>query len=156
MTTLTGVTGRIEMRSACRNCGCTEGEWRAMNGQLPVFCAECGVHAGYNASYVAAGIKPNTPDSRPGISASRRSRILDRDGGRCALCGRGDQKLHVGHVVSRHAAIKGGLDAAQVDRLIDSDDNLAAFCADCNLGLGRSTISPATYLTIVATRSGVS
>ncbi len=148
----TGMTGSVEMRAACRNCGSTAGEWRSRNGQLPVFCADCGVHAQYNVPHVAAGVKPNTPENRPGLSASRRARILDRDGGRCALCGRAGQKLHVSHVVSRRDALEVGFDAAIVDRLIDSDDNLAAFCQDCNLGLGKSTVSPATYLTIVAVR----
>ena len=59
------------------------------------------------------------------MSPSLRYNILQRDGFRCVLCGRGREdgvKLHVDHIVP---VSKGGRTVS---------DNLRTLCEDCNLG----------------------
>lgn len=64
---------------------------------------------------------------RSKISASKRVEILQRDKGRCRLCGRSVKEgavLHVDHITP---ISKGGK---------STDDNLQTLCQDCNLGKG--------------------
>lgn len=67
------------------------------------------------------------------VGARLSAMILERDGGKCCLCGakpapNNDVKLHIHHIVSIAA---GG-------RSIE--ENLCTLCATCNIGSGARTI----------------
>jgi 5-methylcytosine-specific restriction endonuclease McrA len=72
------------------------------------------------------------------VSPSVRARIIVLDGGRCALCGArgGDAGLHVGHLIP----VARGLEAGLTEADLNSDENLAAMCAECNLGLSDNPV----------------
>lgn len=55
--------------------------------------------------------------------------------GMCELCS-GRSELHVGHILSVAEALDQKLEPAQ----FNSDDNLMAMCAQCNLGLGKNPV----------------
>jgi 5-methylcytosine-specific restriction endonuclease McrA len=133
------------MRAPCRfGCGTAEGFIRTIGGQDVVRCSRCG-RPQYNAPRVETGRAERTVASvRNGISPQQRARILTRDGGRCVLCGsRGDEAgLQLGHLVP----VARGLAYGLTERELNDDENLAAMCADCNLGLGEDP--PPLWITV--------
>jgi len=65
--------------------------------------------------------------------------LLERDGCRCVLCGRAAAdgvELQVAHIVSVVAGAAAGIP----DDQLNSDENLCAMCAACNLGYGGATL----------------
>lgn len=122
------------LRKPC-GCGATAGQIETRNGQDCVFCLGCGRFQ-YNAPRVETGRKVRTVSTvHEGIKPNQRARILLRASRRCELCGK-EGLLHVGHLVS----VKHGLANGLADAEINSDENLAAFCDECNLGLGEETV----------------
>lgn len=127
------------MRAACRFCEAsgvitTDGTVREVNGQDVVRCARCNRHV-YNAPRLETGRAVRTVTTvHNGIKPSQRARVLERDG-RCILCGSRDG-LHVGHLLSVAAGLEAGLTEAQ----LNDDENLAAMCAECNLGYGQRSV----------------
>jgi 5-methylcytosine-specific restriction endonuclease McrA len=75
--------------------------------------------------------------TRPNIKPRQRARIIERDGGRCFICGERD-RLDAGHLISIYEGRKQGFTEAE---LMD-DENLMAMCARCNSGFGRRSLSP--------------
>jgi 5-methylcytosine-specific restriction endonuclease McrA len=61
---------------------------------------------------------------------------MERDHGRCVLCGTPDD-LTIGHLLSVADALRVGATTAE----LGDDANLAAMCQACNLGLGRRSVS---------------
>ena len=118
------------MRAPCRwGCGTTQGYVTEANGQDVVRCANCN-RACYNAPRVETGRAERTVTTvHNGIKPAQRARILERDG-RCCLCGNRNT-LQVGHIISVARGLEEGLTEAQLNH----DENLAAMCAECNLGL---------------------
>jgi 5-methylcytosine-specific restriction endonuclease McrA len=86
-----------------------------------------------------------------GIKPSQRARILLRDG-RCVICGSrgGELGLHVGHLVP----VAGGLAAGLTELELNDDENLAAMCAECNVGLGEAP--PPLWITVPLLRMRLS
>lgn len=82
------------------------------------------------------------------IKPNQRARILERATGRCELCGSG-RDLHVGHLLS----VADGHEHGLSDDEINSDDNLSAMCAECNLGLGRASVPPRLLVALVVRRA---
>lgn len=122
------------MRKACAKCGSTEGRIETKSGQDMVVCV-CGRWQ-YNAPKVETGRKPRTVTAVHNlISPSQRARIITRATGRCELCGSRDN-LHVGHLLS----VEAGLNAGMTEAEINHDENLAAMCDACNLGLGSHVV----------------
>lgn len=81
-----------------------------------------------------------TVRSRPEISPAQRSRVLHRDNHRCVLCGTPPSilvELHLAHLVSVADAQELGLSETDTWH----DENLVTSCAECNLGLGRHSVS---------------
>lgn len=122
----------IELRSRC-TCGSTRGRvlWDR-SGQDVVRCSACDEFA-YNAPRVETGRPRRSVRTRPDISPGQRARILERAGGACELCHHRDRPLHVGHLLS----VEDGLVLAVPKWLLRDDENLAAICAEENLGQGR-------------------
>src|SRR5215469_2095866 len=57
---------------------------------------------------------------------------------RCAFCDRNDLPLHVGHLVSVADGERLGMTSGE----LYDDENLAAMCDECNIGLGSATVNP--------------
>ena len=128
----------IKLRDGkCRNpaCDCQEGEIRTRNGQDCVFCVKCNRHQ-YNAPKTETGrAVRSVQTTHEAIKPKQRWRIIQRASSRCELCGARDN-LHVAHVLSVEAGHKQGLS----DDILNSDENLIAACAECNLGMGSEPI----------------
>jgi len=52
------------------------------------------------------------------------------------ICGKKDSELHVDHAIS----VKDGHAAQLSDEILNSDENLLALCAECNLGKGNHVL----------------
>jgi hypothetical protein len=59
--------------------------------------------------------------------------------------------VHVGHLISVEDGLREGLD----DATLNHQENLAALCESCNLGLGDQSVPLRTLLRITALRLGV-
>lgn len=132
-------------RQPCVTCDITDAVIVPNGGQNVVRCAKCG-GALYNAPKTETGEAPrNVTTVRRAIKPSQQARIFDRDHRTCVLCGRADQPLTVGHLLS----IEEGLGVGASEAELCDDANLAAMCEACNLGLGRHSISPRTYAVVM-------
>ena len=132
-------------RDPCPDCDITSAVLMRRGTQNVVRCASCG-RALYNAPKTETGERPRSVHTvRESIKPSQQARIFNRDHGRCVLCGRDDTPLTVGHLLS----IVDGLALGATERELDSDANLAAMCEACNLGLGSTSVLPATYARII-------
>jgi hypothetical protein len=124
------VDAAYRMRAPCRFCGSTSGRVDTRGVQDCVFC-ECGKFQ-YNAPRVETGRAVRTVTTvHNGISPKQRARVFMRDGKACAICHSYDKPLHVGHLLS----VAVGMDCGLTDAELNDDENLAALCDECNLGL---------------------
>jgi len=137
------------MRAPCNRCAGTTGRIESRNGQDCVFCLTCGRFQ-YNAPKTETGREVRSLRTRPDIKTSQRSRILDRDGGRCVICHRADRGLELAHLVSVDDNQKLGLGMA--DSELYDDENLVAMCAPCNNGYGSMSVSPRMLLMLIRAR----
>ncbi len=132
-----------DMRKPCNECGCELGVLTVRTHQNTVRCARCGRHS-YNAPKVETGQEQRSVKTiRPGLKPSQQARILDRDHGRCVLCGSSDD-LTIAHLLS----IADGFALGATESELNDDANLAAMCEGCNAGLGARSVSSRTYLVI--------
>jgi 5-methylcytosine-specific restriction endonuclease McrA len=100
-----------------------------------VFC-DCGAFQ-YNAPRVETGRAVRTVKTvHDAIKPKTRRDVLLRASLACELCHSWTKELHVGHLVSVADGITHGL----TDDEINSEANLCAMCAECNLGLGKETV----------------
>ena len=122
------------LRKPCR-CGFAQGYIVTKNGQDCVYCVTCDTFQ-YNAPKTETGRKMRSVSSvHNAIKPKQRSRILERATARCEFCG-SRTDLHVGHIVS----VKRGLEMGLTEAEINSDENLAAMCSECNLGVGKEPV----------------
>lgn len=129
-----------QMRAPCPRCGSTAGRIETRNGQDCIFCLDCGKFC-YNAPRAETGREVRSIRTRPDLKPSQRARILARDNCRCIMCGRGPGdgiSLVIGHLISVDEGRRYGL----ADAELFSDENLAAFCEECNSGQGSRSLSP--------------
>lgn len=135
------------LRDACKICGSEYGVLILRGGQNCVYCADCGRWL-YNAPKTETGQATRSVSTiHNGIKPKQRSRIIERATGRCELCGNGIA-LHVGHLLSVLDGIALGLTEFE----LNNDENLAAMCEECNLGIGSLPISPRLYVALLARR----
>jgi 5-methylcytosine-specific restriction endonuclease McrA len=127
--------GSYPLRNQCA-CGSSTGYIIEKNGQDVVRCVTCD-NWDHNAPRVETGRAIRSVSTRPTIKPKRRFRLLERDGNTCVSCHRGGVPLHLGHLIS----VEDGHQHGIPDELIWHDWNLAPFCDECNLGLGRSTVA---------------
>jgi 5-methylcytosine-specific restriction endonuclease McrA len=133
-----------DMRTPCQFCDCPLGVLVVQGGQNTVRCAQCRRHS-YNAPKTETGqIARTVRTLRTDMKPSQQARILDRDHGRCILCG-GSDDLTIGHLLS----IADGARLNATESELNDDANLAAMCEGCNAGLGARSISTRTYLIIM-------
>lgn len=135
------------LREPCQRCGNGIGRIEPRSGQDCVFCASCGRFA-YNAPRVETGRAPRTVATvHEGIRPKTRWAVLARANGRCELCG-AIGTLHVSHLLS----VKDGLDNGFTEQQLNTAENLAAFCEECNLGQGRTSVPPVLWLALMRKR----
>lgn len=135
----------VRSREPCPKCGGYRAFLQRRGGQNTVWCVYCNIHL-YNAPKTETGERRRTVATvRRRIRPSQQARIFDRDHGRCVLCGRGDENLTIGHLLS----IEDGLELGATEDELHDDANLAAMCEACNLGLGKRSVSAPTYARIM-------
>ncbi len=119
-------------------CPCSSGEGyiREQNGQQVVYCTRCHRYQ-YCAPKSETGLPQRSVSTRPVLKPKHRARILERDSGRCVVCGRGEGNMHIGHLLS----VEDGRKLGASDDEIWSDENLAVMCEECNLGFGKQTVA---------------
>jgi Zn ribbon nucleic-acid-binding protein len=115
---------RYIARQPCNACETADAVLYPRGGQNTVLCSECG-RLLYNAPKTETGEAPRTVKTlRTQMRPSQQARILDRDHARCVLCGRGDQMLTIGHLLSIEDGARIGATALE----LNDDLNLAAMC----------------------------
>lgn len=127
----------FRMRKPCGYCGCEDGRIQERGSQDCVYCFGCDRFQ-YNAPRAETG-KPvrSVTSNRAGIKPSQRARIIvERASCRCELCGTNKSELHVGHLLSIDEGLKQGF----TEQELNHDENLAAMCAECNLGIGKNPV----------------
>lgn len=82
------------------------------------------------------------------IRPKTRSRIFDRAGARCEICGASSVLLTVGHFLS----VADGHAAGLTDAEINSDENLFCCCEECNAGQGAKPVSIKILVAIIRGR----
>lgn len=130
----------MESKPACRKCGSDDTRIETKSGQDVVRCNSC-LRWSHNAPKTETGRAQRTvTTTHNGIKPAQRYRIIERDGGRCKLCGKSQGMttagLHVDHVISVIDGHKHGLS----DRQLNDDENLLTLCDECNLGKSSSTM----------------
>lgn len=140
----------FQMRAPCKNCGHEFGSIEMKGGQDCVYCGICGKHQ-YNAPKTETGRAVRTVTTvHNGIKPGQRSRILLRANSSCELCHSVSKPLHVGHLLSVNDGVRQGLTDAE----INSDENLAAMCDECNLGLSDEPVPVRLLIAILKARTG--
>lgn len=124
----------FEMRSPCR-CGHSRGRIVEKSGQDTVRCLACNAYC-YCAPRAETGRDVRRVKTRNGIPPWKKAAVILRDGNRCVLCKDDDAILHAGHIISRDIGIQIGMS----DDDVDDEENLAAMCETCNLGIGNAPI----------------
>lgn len=142
-------SGQFRMRKACY-CGSFDGFITETGAQDVVRCLRCNKWQ-YNAPRTETGKRArSTSTVHAAIKPKRRAAILERATGRCELCGKRPESsaLHVGHLVSVGAGLANGL----TDQELNDPENLAAFCDECNLGMGKQTVPLRLAIALVMAR----
>lgn len=130
-----GERTEFEMRRPCQGCRSSEGYIVTRSGQDCVFCAACDTFQ-YNAPRTETGRAVRSVSTvHEAIRTNQRARIIERASGRCELCG-APPPLDIGHLLS----VKDGLAEGLTESIINSDENLAAMCKECNLGFGPRSV----------------
>ena len=134
------------LRAPC-SCGGTEGRIETRNGQDCVFCSSCNKWQ-YNAPKTETGRAVRSVSTvHEAIRPAVRARVLLRANRHCELCG-AERELHVGHLLSVADGVRGGL----ADAEINGEENLAAMCVECNLGLGANPVPLRLMVALVLAR----
>ena len=131
------------LKNPCKACGAPAGGpgyLKKVGDQNCLRCAQCDTYNGFNVPKRETGEPQRHVSSRPGIKPGQRARILERDGYRCKMCGKGaDQSLlHIGHLLSVADAELVGAP----DEILWCDGNLYTACEECNLGQGSRSVDP--------------
>ncbi len=136
------------LRNPCKQCGLIEGYIVTTNGQDCVRCSACHAYQ-YNAPKVETGRAVRTVTTiHNGIKPNQRWRILQRANSHCELCGASGD-LQVGHLLS----VKDGAEMGLTELELNNDENLAAFCVECNNGMGKETAPLRLMFAIIKVRA---
>lgn len=141
---------RFSLRAPCAKCACTAGTIQAKGQQDTVWCDNCGAWQ-YNAPRSETGKPVRHVKTRGGFKPAQRARILLLDGGRCVICQTTEAPLHVGHLLS----VERGREQGLTDADLNDDENLAAMCEACNLGLGSTPVPIRIWARILMNRRPV-
>ena len=136
-----------DLRKPCSKCGSATGRIATKAGQDCVYCLQCGRFQ-YNAPRTETGRTTRSVTTvHSAIKARQRARIIMRATGRCELCG-SQKNLHVGHLLSVEAGLKLGLTEVE----LNDDENLAAMCERCNLGIGKIPVPARLLAALIMSR----
>lgn len=138
------------MRAPCRGCSCEFGTITESGAQDVVRCLDCKRWC-YNAPRVETGKAIRSVQTvHEAIKPKLRAKIIERANGHCELCGKGAElgPLHVGHLVSVEQGLASGLTEVE----LNDPENLAAACAECNLGIGKQTVTLRMAMAILMAR----
>ncbi len=136
------------LRKPCKTCGGLDGYITPTSGQDCVRCSACNTYQ-YNAPRVETGRAVRTVTTiHNGIKPNQRWRILQRANSHCELCGSGGD-LEVGHLLSVNDGAEMGLTEIE----LNADENLAAFCKECNNGMGKETAPLRLMFAIIKARA---
>lgn len=136
------------LRKPCEKCGSVTGYIETRGNQDCVFCQACKGYQ-YCAPKTETGRAVRTVTTvHNGIKPNQRNRILMRATGHCELCGASGD-LHVGHLLS----VREGLEQGLTEFELNNDENLAAFCPECNLGMGQETVPLRLVFAIIKARA---
>lgn len=123
-------------RHPCPTCYTTRALLIRSGNQDTVVCGTCRRHL-YNAPRTETGLEPRTVTRlRANIAPGQQARILERDHGRCLLCG-SPNDLTIGHLLS----VADGYRVGATEQELRNDANLVAMCETCNAGLGAQSVS---------------
>jgi 5-methylcytosine-specific restriction endonuclease McrA len=146
------VNAQHPLRQPCKNCGGNYGTIKTAGGQDVVRCAICEAYQ-YNAPKVETGrAVRSVSTTHENIKPGQRSRILLRATGHCELCGKGPSDEHpltVGHLLS----VREGMEMGMKEFELNNDENLAAMCSECNLGIGSETVPLRLCFAIIRARA---
>ena len=113
-----------------------------------MYCIGCGRFL-YNAPKTETGeAQRSVTTVHNGIKPKQRARIILRALGRCELCG-STKNLHIGHLLSVTDGLALGLTEAQ----LNDDANLSAMCEECNLGIGKDSVTARLYAALLNRRA---
>ncbi len=136
----------MTLREKCKYCGCDSGHIIEKGVQDTVYCDNCNRWL-YNAPRTETGKEVRTLKTiHENINLVKRAEIILRANARCELCG-SDEMIEVGHIISA----KWGFENGMTDLEINNENNLAAMCKKCNLGV-RDNILPIRNLIILLTK----
>lgn len=133
-------------RDPCPDCNTYQAQLLVVGNQATVRCDSCGRFL-YNAPLTETGERKRSVRTlRKGVRPAQQARILNRDRGRCVLCGSTDD-LTIGHLLS----VADGAALGATEHELNSDANLAAMCEGCNLGLlhAEGSVTPRTYAVLI-------
>lgn len=141
--------GHHPLRKPCHQCGGEKGKIIEKGAQDTVRCLGCNTFQ-YNAPRAETGKEVRHVKTRELLKPGFRAEILARDNGRCVLCGTGakSEPLHVGHLLSIVEGKKLGL----TEDDLNVEENLAAMCDACNLGLSQKTLPLRLWASILMGR----
>lgn len=125
------------LREPCARCGSSTGKLTEKGSQDVVYCSNG--HYCYCAPRAETGKPVRNVKTRGALPPKVRARVIERATGRCEMCGKRPDsmaELHVAHLLSVQDGKEGGLSEEDVNSL----ENLAAMCDECNLGLGKRTV----------------
>lgn len=132
-------------REPCPSCHTVKAVLILQGQHSGVYCVRCRRWL-YWAPKTETGEAPRTVATlRPNLKPSQQARILERDLGRCIMCATRDN-LCIGHFLS----VKDGLALDVPMDVIESDENKAAMCEACNLGLQAHSVSARFYVSLIA------
>lgn len=144
------------MRGPCQWCEkegerVTDGYIRPSGGQDVVRCMRCDRQC-YNAPKKETGKPQRTFRSRPDLPIGLRGRILELDGYRCFMCGRGSEHgvfLDVAHAISIHDGREAGINL----ELLNEEGNLFSCCEECNHDTGKLSVNPKLWIRLMLFRN---
>lgn len=132
-------------RDPCPDCHTVKAVLIPQGQHSGVYCVRCRRWL-YWAPKHETGEAPRTVATlRKGLKPSQQARILERDLGRCVMCGT-RENLHIAHFLS----VKDGIALGVPDEVLESDENKAAMCEACNLGLQGHSVSARFYVSLLA------
>lgn len=131
-------------RDPCPDCLIVRAVLVPQGSHQGVYCARCRRWL-YWAPKTETGEAPRTVATlRKGLKPSQQARILERDLGRCVMCGT-RENLQIAHFLS----VKDGLTHGVPDEILESDENKATMCEACNLGLHEHSVTARFYVAIM-------
>ena len=137
------------LRRPCGKCGDTRGVIKPRGFQDCVFCRGCQAFQ-YNAPRVETGRELRSVQTvHSAIKPKLRARVLMRANLSCEICHAWSRELQIGHLISVADGIAHGLS----DDDINSEENLAAMCAECNSGIGKQTVPLRLAVVMIRTRN---